>query len=250
MIMQIASAFAYLAVFAIAGSGFDIPGGDWLIFTALSFAVVGNYIAFYKSLEIGPVAIVTPVVAAYAAVVVILAVLLLDEKLSLTQTLGAVLAIGGVILASADFRAMSERKPRVGKGVALGIVSLFGFGITSFIAGYYARRYDWLIPAVPVRLITTVMFLALASTRGTLTMSSVGWRLGAFTALIGIVEASGFLFFTKGSELGFLAIAAAASASYPLIPLVLGITVFKERLAPNQWVGVAAVLIGVLALAL
>ncbi len=68
--------------------------------------------------------------------------------------------------------------------------------------------------------------------------------------LVGVIDNVAFSAFARGTELGFISIVAAASATYPLIPLVGGVTFLRERFAPNQLVGGALVIAGLFQLAL
>lgn len=247
VVMQFSSGVAYYVLFLIFDPGILVAGRHWFVLGVLSIVVLANYFVFVRALEIGPVSIVSSVVAAYAAIVVALAVLVLGERLNLGQGIGATIAIAGVFLASSDLRTLATGF-RIGRGVVFAFIALVGFGITTFAGGVLAQSYGWLVPAFAVRLFTVPMIVAIAAARKAWPWRTAGIGMMAFASVVGVVEAGGFLAFMRGSELGFVAVVAAASATYPLIPLVLGMSVFKERLAPNQWVGVISVLAGVILL--
>jgi drug/metabolite transporter (DMT)-like permease len=248
IVMQVSSALAYVAIYFFLAKGLRVTSRDWMIFGILAVVVLANYAAFTKALQIGPISIVSSIVAAYAAVVVVLAVVVLGETLNVGQVAGATVAIVGVTLAATDLRTL--KTTRLGKGVVLAFASLVGFGITSFIGGVYAQKYSWLVPALAVRLFSFPMIVVLAGITRKWPWQTASARTIMWASIVGVIEASGYLAFTRGSELGFVAIVAAASATYPTIPLILGLTVFKERLAPNQWIGVISVLAGVVLLGL
>ena len=66
----------------------------------------------------------------------------------------------------------------------------------------------------------------------------------------GALEASAYLFFNRGAELGEIAITGAAASAYPVIPILVGLFALRERVARHQLVGVAGVLIGMVVLSL
>lgn len=243
-IMTTGALVLYTGVWALAGHPIDYPVGDWLLLGAVAIVTTGTYIAFYKGLELGPVAIVAPVTAAYAAVVVVLSMIFLGERLSVMQSVGAVAAMVGVVLASADLRSLPKDASRFGLGVLLAILALFGFGTTTFMGGFMAQRYDFIGPALVGRIMLTVTFFGVGYAREALP-KGVGRRSWVLILLLGAMESAGYLAFAKGAELGLVSVVAIATATYPIIPLLLGITVLKERIAPNQWVGLAGVLGGV-----
>jgi drug/metabolite transporter (DMT)-like permease len=68
-------------------------------------------------------------------------------------------------------------------------------------------------------------------------------------AATGALEASAYLFFNRGAELGEIAITGAAVSAYP-IPILVGLFAMRERVARHQLVGVAGVLVGMVVLSL
>jgi uncharacterized membrane protein len=55
-----------------------------------------SYVCFYRALELGPIALVSPIAAGYAAIVIALALLILREPVPPLAVVGAFVAIGGV----------------------------------------------------------------------------------------------------------------------------------------------------------
>ena len=58
---------------------------EWLELVGLAVGAIVFYLAFYRALQLGPVAIVSPILAAHAAIVVIMAVFVLGEHLSASE---------------------------------------------------------------------------------------------------------------------------------------------------------------------
>ena len=58
----------------------------------------GAYLCFYRALAGGPISIVTPIVSGYAAVTVLLAVLILGEPMTPALYVGAALVVVGLYL--------------------------------------------------------------------------------------------------------------------------------------------------------
>jgi drug/metabolite transporter (DMT)-like permease len=78
--------------------------------------------------------------------------------------------------------------------------------------------------------------------------------LGAATlagcAATGALEASAYLFFNRGAEIGEIALTGAAVSAYPVIPILVGLFALRERVALHQLVGVTGVLVGMVVLSL
>src|SRR3972149_6316323 len=66
--------------------------------------------------------------------------------------------------------------------------------------------------------------------------------------LLGSIDLSGTLSYARGAEVGLISIVTAVSATYPIIPVFGGGLLFGERPAPNQYLGVAMVISGLIPL--
>ena len=76
------------------------PGALWLTAVSASLGGIG-LVTFYLALDRGKASLVAPVVGMYPAIVALLSVALLSERLSTVQAVGIGLAILGVVLVGA-----------------------------------------------------------------------------------------------------------------------------------------------------
>lgn len=216
---------------------------------ALGPLAVFTYLCFYRALELGPLAVVSPVVTAYAAVSLALAVVVLGESLGPGAVVGCVLTIGGVILASVELGSRAPRQPLVGRGVLFGLGAMLGFGFYIFALGAISKDIGWFLPIFFSRISGTVLLAAIAALRDEWPWQRFGSRALALTVAVGVLETCGYLAFNRGTELGYVSIVSAAASVYPLIPVAGAILLLKERISPTQLVGVAVVLAGLVVLA-
>jgi drug/metabolite transporter (DMT)-like permease len=63
-------------------------------------------------------------------------------------------------------------------------------------------------------------------------------------AIIGVGDTLANVLFALGIESGYASLAATGTGMYPIIPAVLGMLALGERLAPNQLVGIALLVLG------
>jgi drug/metabolite transporter (DMT)-like permease len=241
---------AMLVVIALALE--ELPGPSTtqlLALAALGPVAVAAYGGFYKALELGPIAIVSPIASANGAVVVLLAVVILGESLSSLQALGCVLVLGFIVLAAL------EPKPETaaegdGSGIRLALVASAAFGGYLFALATFSDDLGWLVPILIARAMTVAILTAVAVARPPVAPGALG-RIGVAACLVaGTLDASGYLVFNRGAEIGQLAITSAAAASYPVIPIIVGLFALRERVASHQLVGVAGVLFGMVVLSL
>jgi drug/metabolite transporter (DMT)-like permease len=215
---------------------------------ALSALGLAGLLFFYKALALGPIAIVSPIGAAYVAVTVLLVVVFLGERLTPGQTAGVAITTIGIILTATDGRSVAAALSRPTAGVWLALVAMVAFGGWAALMAYATRTHDGLAMILLQRIVSvpaTLAFLALLR-RGP------GGRLDLRT--FGIVVATGLfdtlanVFYVTGVGAGYASIVATGSGVYPIIPALLAFTVLGERLAPNQYVGIVVLLAGLVAL--
>jgi len=212
--------------------------------------VAAAYLALYRALELGPIALVSPVVAAYAVPPVLLAVFVLHEPLAGVVLAGAVVTLVGVVLASLDLRRVGGERPSLGAaGLPLAIVSMLLFGLVTFVLARQAQDIGWLPSMTIGRAFSVCALLVVAAVkRPAIGVAGASGIAGA--ALVGVADIFGVAMFSLGAEAGLISVVAAASATFVLIPVVWGIAFLDERPAASQLIGVTMVVIGLLMLGL
>jgi uncharacterized membrane protein len=133
-------------------------------------------------------------------------------------------------------------------GVAFGLIAALCYGVGGFMIARYTLRLGWLVPVVVARGGAIVILLGLLATplRG-----PAGARLApglAWAVAAGLADAAGLIFFTRGDQVGLVAVTGAVSSAYPVIPLIGGLLVFRERLMRQQAGGAMLILAGLVLL--
>jgi drug/metabolite transporter (DMT)-like permease len=230
----------------------DLPGpstAQLLALAGLGPVAVAAYGGFYRALELGPIAIVSPIASANGAVVVLLAVVVLGESLSSLQALGCVLVLGFIMLAALEPKAEAATEGD-GSGIRLALVASVAFGGYLFGLATFSDELGWLVPVLIARAMTVAILGAVAVARRPPVPGRLG-RVGlAGCVVAGALDATGYLAFNRGAEIGEVAITSAAAASYPVIPILVGLFALRERVAGHQMVGVLGVLCGMVVLSL
>jgi drug/metabolite transporter (DMT)-like permease len=252
LIAQVASALLVGLVLLMVGPELAglAPVAGWLVPSAVLAAVA--YVSLYHALELGPIAVVSPVLASYAVIPVLLAVAVLGETLTGLQVVGVAVTIGGAVLTSTDLRALRAGTHSLPPGLPWAAASTLMFGVATFVFGWAAQRAGWLPVMWLSRSTGAVCFLLVAGVIRARGGRSLGAALPAsalgLTVLLGFVDLTGTMSYARGAEVGLISIVTAVSATYPIIPVFGGIAVFGERPAPSQFVGVALVVAGLILL--
>ena len=219
---------------------------------AFALALVGtlSLAALYRAFALGPIAVISPVVASYAALSVVGIVLFVGERLTGGQILAIAVTFVGVVIASTDFRELRATLGRPAEGVRIGVLATIGFGIWGTLLAAATKTNEPFALVIIWRLFGIAMVAAFVVWRRiTLAPLAVGATL-AIVALIGVLDTGANVLLMLGVESGFASFVMTGSGAYPLIPAVLAILVLRERLAPNQYVGVAILIAGLVALGL
>lgn len=238
------------SLYLLTGTGIgSISGEDWVLMAGLSVLVFGFYLSFYKALQLGPVSVVGPILAAHSVIIVLMSVALLGERLSGWQYAGISATIGGVVLLSVDVRSLSSGQKILGLGIALALFASVTVGVWQYSIGVLSRDLGWFLPLYVSRLFLLSMLLPLAAWRRSWPWQRLTWSVGGAVVVVAVLESGALFAFSRGAEIGLISVVGAASAVYPIIPILGGFYLYRERLAPNQLVGLLVVVLGLFGLA-
>jgi drug/metabolite transporter (DMT)-like permease len=247
-------------VFATGTDPFAMPPETLAL--ALGLGVIASlaYLAFFTGLRIGPIAVVSPTVAAYGGLTVVLAVLIRGETLTGLQAVGAAVATVGVVLTGVAFDGGWRGVRMRGGGVAFAIVALVLFAVLTIVMATPIRQVGWL-PVIVVERIGNVAFSVGLLAVVVATRSSVFGPLveapepdgqGTLWLVVaaGVLDVVGFIAFAYGLEVAEVWLVGLASSFGPAVAVVVAVGLLGERLRPVQWVGLAALALGLVAIAL
>ena len=225
----------------------------WLVPAA--FLGAAAYATLYRGLELGPIAVVSPVLATYAVLPVFLSVVLLNESLGAVEWAGAAITIAGAVLTSTDLRALRGGSFTRFPGLPWAIASTLLFGVATYVLGWSAKEAGFLASmwfargTLSIVVVLVALFVWVRSHRRGEAPVQRSPSAPRLAVLAGVVELLGTMAYARGAEVGLLSIVTAASATYPFIPVLGGVALLHERLVPNQYVGVALVVAGLMLLA-
>jgi drug/metabolite transporter (DMT)-like permease len=245
----VSAAALAIIVFTTGGIG-DLTWEQGLVLFLLGIVGWVFYLAFYKALQIGPISIVSPIVSGYGAVMVVLAVLLLDERPSGGQIAAVVVAFGGVILACSDPSLFHFEQRRQALGIVLAIIATIGVAVYVFGVSYYSPELGWLVPIFLARISTTLFIVLTALPGGRWRFPDLSLGLAGIIVVIAVLDTAGFVSFNVGVRNADTSVVATAAAPYAIVPILFGVLTMDERPKPYQWGGIGLVLLGLVLLGL
>ena len=262
-IVQLTSLIAIVTLVVVRGSGLPTDPADTALAMVAGAIAALAYVTFFTALRIGPVSVVSPVVSAYGGVTVLLAVLLRGETLTPLQALGAVLVTGGVILTGlvADGGWRSTRL--VGPGVLFATVAMLCFAALTIALAGPIRHAGWLPVLFASRIanastVWLVLAVVLAARSPRVAPLLAGRpdlpttrRAAVSVAVVGgLLDIGGFVAFAIGLESAPTWIVGLASSFGPVVSVFVAVALWRERLETNQWLGLAGLAAGLVAVAL
>ena len=262
--MQLVGAALIWAV-ALA-TGVSLPSDPAVLIggSLVGLAGAGAYLSYFTGLRIGPISVVSGMVAAYGGLTVVLAVLFRGESLTPLQALGATTATAGVILTGVAFDGGLRGMRFAGPGVVFAVVALILFAVMTIGSDIVLERAGWvqvLLVSRSANVITSVLVLVVAMTalRGPAAPLLQGERadggradnrvIGA-VVLAGVLDIVGLMSFAYGLEVAETWLVGLASSFGPAVTIVVAVAFLGERLKPIQWLGLAGVLVGMIAIGL
>jgi drug/metabolite transporter (DMT)-like permease len=195
--------------------------------------------AFYRALAVGTVSVVAPIAACGAAVPLVLALASGDNP-SAVALVGAVVALGGAVLASLEERSAEDAGRR--DAVLLAAAAAVLLGLFVYFLGRASQHGGALSALFGARFASLTLLAGWAvAVRAPLRFEG---RVGAVAA-VGLMDIAANALFALASRHGVLAIVSVLGSLYPIPTVVLAHVVLRERITAVQRVGVVVALAGV-----
>lgn len=257
---------AALVIALALNQGTTVPTDPFVLVggALVGLAGAGAYLAYFTGLRLGPIAVVSGMVAAYGGLTVVLAVIIRGESLTLLQAAGATLATLGVIMTGLTFDGTIRGTRLASPGVGFAVIALVLFATMSIGSDIVIERSGWLetllVSRVSNAFLSTLILVAamtvfrrfagaiLAGVDGA--DGSIDRRIVAFLLLAGTLDVLGLIVFTYGLEYAETWLVGLASSFGPAVTIVFAVLFLGERLRRIQWLGLGFVLAGMVAIGL
>lgn len=236
--------------------GLVVVGGAFGAESVLWGAVAGvsggvGVLLLYRALAIGPMSVLSPLTAVFAAVVPVLVAVLRGTALSRLAVVALVVAVLAVVLVA------SVRDTSGARVTAVGLVTaaVAGCGFGGIVLAYDMTPSDaGVAPLVVSRVLQAVLLgtaAVVVTRRAAVAGQAAGrgpgggrWpaRLVWTVVACGVLDAAANVFIQAGlhssEDPATLPVVSVLNALYPIGTVVLAGIVLRERLTPVQWAGI------------
>ncbi len=212
------------------------------------------YVAMFAGLAIGPVSVVSPAVAAYGGLTVILSVVVLGEIVLAHQWAGAAVGTVGVALTALRFDGSVRGTRPVSGGVVLAVVALVLFACVTVGMARPIRQAGWLDVVFVARCANSavvwslLLFVRRFRPRGSEVLlgppGGLNLRVLGLVVFVGLLDVLGFIAFAIGLGIAPAWIVGLASSFGPAVAVLVAVGFLGERLRPVQWFGLLAIALG------
>lgn len=222
--------------------GGPVSAGDLAWGATAGLAGAAGLVVFFRALAGGVMSVVAPVTAVTAAAVTVLIGLLSGNRIGPWAAAGIALALGAVVLVSAEGGLSALRAARPANlGPALVAGTAFGL---FFVVLDRTSQTAGLTPLVAARLASVALVVVVAlGARQSLRVTRAALPLVALSG-VGDMSANA-LFLLATQQEGQLAIIGVLASLYPVSTVLLAQVLLRERLVGAQIVGLGAAVVAV-----
>jgi drug/metabolite transporter (DMT)-like permease len=258
--MQIVGATEFALLGLLTGAVLPLEPGPIAVSALLGLIGAAAYLSYFTGLQIGPISVVSGVVAAYGGLTVVLSVVIRGETLTTVQAFGAAVATVGVILTGIAFEGGWRGTRFAGPGVAFAVVALVMFAAMSIVTDIALETIDWLPLMIMARgfnaFLSIAILVVLARRGGRSAERPVGappWsrtKVALAIVVAGTLDVLGLISFVIGLETAPTWMVGLASSFGPAVTIIAAVAFLGERLKPIQWAGLVGILVGMVAIGL
>jgi drug/metabolite transporter (DMT)-like permease len=228
---------------------FALPVGPLLLLVAMCGINVVASFFLYRSFEFGTLSVVSPIASGYPSLIVVLAVVLLHEVLTVPAAIGIGLTLLGVVLITRVTIGEVSRAKDHRAGIISAIIAFVGYGVFYFGLKLVIGPIPPITSAAIVRLVSLAPVALVAARRGVLRFPRKGLAKAART--IAILDSLALVAYNLGIVTGHsLAVLGTVSGLFSAVTVAWAVVLLKERLSLLQWIGAASIFAGIITLAL
>ena len=228
--------------FLFTSSGSDIIFEHWDLLVILGFINLITYLVLIRSLQIGPVSVIAPLTTLFSIVSLGLAYLFLDERLTYSQVIVIGVALIGAVVTVFKPGKFNLVSSSLTTGVLLGLLATLVVGTQFFLQGTISKQVGWFLGVYFPMMFSIFGFIPISFYKREIPWQKLNFSIFGLLLLTSSMKIGGFFLFARGAELGSIGMISVGTTAYPVIPILAGVLLFKERLVYTQVIGISLLL--------
>lgn len=221
----------------------------------LLFGIISalTYLPLYAGFGKGQVSLLSPVMASYSVVVVILSVVILGEPIYLKRSLAILVTFIGILLISTDVhdleKSFRKRAFRLA-GLPEVLTAMLGYSFWLLFLDKFLNGKQWLFYLLIIRVIATLTLVVYAAAKR-VSLRVTDRTLWKYLVCIGVFDVAAFSFVSYGfSHTQYPSIIAVLSATFSLPTMLLAYFFLGERINRTQIAAALTILCGIVLITL
>jgi len=206
-----------------------------------------GYLFFFKGFEIGNVSIVAATMNLWAVFTMLFAFIFMGQRLSTIQSLGVLMIISGVSLASLNWSNIRNQRFQLSSGVKETVLGAFFFGVFWNISEVISEEIGWLLTTLFVKF-GIILFLLLFSflTKRELDLTKATTKTKCMVGLMGIIEAGAVAIVNYGLTIGDAILIMPIASALSIVTITLAIIFLKDKVTKLQGLGIITAIAGII----
>lgn len=243
---QLAGLASILLLGFLIAPSMDIPSGVMLLFPVAALLYSAGYLFFFKGFEIGNLSIVAATMNLWAVFTMLFAFTFMGQRLSTIQTVGVLIILAGVTLASLNWSEIQQRRFQLSSGVKEAIAGAFFFGIYWNVSEIIVEEVGWLVSTALIKLgIVIFMFLFSFLSKHEMELAGAGAKTISAIFFMGAVEAGAVAVVNYGLTIGDAILITPIASALSIVTILLAIIFIKDKITNLQGFGIATAVVGI-----
>lgn len=246
----VVAVFAWLMVLIVGSGGTigDIRAGSWLFLVLSGLATGASWICYFRALQLGSVNQVAPIDKSSTVLTMLMAFLLLRERISLNMLLGMGLILGGTLLMLQ--RQESAKAEPEGKGwLVWAVLSAVFASLTAILGKVGIQGVESNLGTAIRTLVVLAMAWGIVFAQGLQRqIPAIDARSWIFLALSGLATGLSWMLYYRALQDGLASVVVPIDKLSILVTVAFSALLLKERLSRRAGVGLALLTAGTLLL--
>jgi len=244
---QLAGLISTLLLIFVFTTRLNVPVLIIILLPIAAIIYSAGYLFFFKGFEIGNVSIVAATMNLWAVFTMLFAFIFMGQRLSTIQSLGVLMIISGVTLASLNWRDIRNQKFQLSSGVKETVLGAFFFGVFWNISEVISEEIGWLLTTLFVKF-GIILFLLLFSflRKRELDLTKATTQTKCMVVLMGIIEAGAVAIVNYGLTIGDAILITPIASALSIVTITLAIIFLKEKVTKLQGLGIITAIAGII----
>ncbi len=243
---QSAGAASVLLLALATAVSLHVPTQVLVLFPVAAILYSAGYLFYFRGLEIGNISIVSATMNLWAVFTMLFAFVFMGQRLSAIETVGVLMVLCGVTLASLNWSDIRDHGFQVSSGVKEAVLGAFFFGIFWNVSEIISEEAGWLLGTLLVKagiVLFVLMFSILAK-------REIGWAIAPTRTkyailLMGIIEAGAVAIVNYGLTIGQAILITPIASALSIVTITLAIVFLKEKVTRLQALGMITAIAGI-----